>query len=407
MTATARVPHDPLASPSATPAAESRASARLDIIDRLRGLVIVLMVLDHVREFWAADALRFEATDLARTTPLLFATRWVTHLCAPTFVFLAGAAIYLQRVQATDRARLARFLLTRGIWLIVLELTLVSFALDLTWPYLFFQVIWAIGIGMVLLAALLWIPPAAVLALGAVIVAGHGLLAGVQAQQLGVLAPLWRLFVQLGPTPPVPGFVAYPALPWFGVMCLGYGLGVVFTWPADRMRRALLTLGGAGVAAFLLLRAVNRFGDPAPWSTQRDGVFTALSFVKVSKYPPSLQFVLATLGLSLPIGVALERLRGPVGRLLLAFGRVPLFVYLLHLYAVHLLAVVVGVAMGLPAPAFIGYLTDQATLRATGWGFGLGVVYVVWLALVVAMYPLAARYARLKRERPRWWMRYV
>ncbi len=395
------------ASSRAPSGAPSRpASRRLEVIDRLRGLVIVIMMLDHVREFFAADALRFEATDLAQTTPALFLTRWITHLCAPTFVFLAGASIYLQREAEPDRGRLSRFLLTRGLWLVLLEVTVVGVSLDLA-PFLLLEVIAAIGFGMIAFAALVWAPSRAVLALGAAIVVGHQALAATGGPSMGGRGPLWSLFVAPGPLAPLPGFAAYPVLAWLGVMCIGYGLAPVFTWPAARRRRALLLGGAAAVAAFLVVRAVNGYGDPRPWSTQRDDTFTVLSFLKVTKQPPSLAFVLVTLGLSLPLGVAVERLRGAAGDLLLAFGRVPLFAFVGHLYLAHLLAMAVGAAMGIPASAFVRSISDPARLRDAGWGFGLGAVYAWWALVVLAMWPLAAWYAAVKRDRPRWWMRYL
>jgi uncharacterized membrane protein len=406
-TAPAPTPAPPPAPPNAGTTLR-RTPTRLELIDRLRGLVIALMVLDHVREYFSADALRFEATDLARTTAALFATRWVTHLCAPTFVFLAGAGADLQRAGDADRGRVARFLATRGLWLIVLELTAISFAIDFGWPFLFFQVIWAIGLGMVLLAALVWAPPAAVLALGVVIVAGHELLAPIDAAGLGALAPAWRLLLEPGPLPaPLPGAVAYPALPWFGVMCLGYGLGPLFRRPEPERRRAILSFGIGLLALFAVLRALNGYGDPAPWARQPTALFTALSFFKVSKYPPSLDFVLVTLGVALPIGLALEHGRGLVGRVLLAFGRTPLFTYLVHIYLVHGLALAAGVAAGMPARPFLRVLSDPGRLAAAGGGVGLPAVYAVWLLVVAMLYPAARWYAALKARHPGWWLRYL
>jgi uncharacterized membrane protein len=412
MSTTLRAPGlTPPLAPAAAPPAARRAAGRLEAIDRLRGLVIVIMMLDHVREFFAYDALRFEATDLARTSPALFATRWITHLCAPTFVFLAGASVFLQRAAERDdardgRARLSRFLLTRGLWLVLVEVTIVGLSLDLA-PFLLLEVIWAIGAGMIAFAALVWAPPRAVLALGAAIVVGHQALLPPPAMG-SALAPLRSLFLAPGPLAPLaPGFAAYPAIPWLGVMCLGYGLAPVFTWAPERRRRALLLGGAAAVAAFLVLRAVNGYGDPSPWARQGSDAFTALSFLKVTKQPPSLDFVLVTLGLSLPLGVAVERLRGAAARLLLAFGRVPLFAFVVHLYLAHLLAAAVGAATGVPASAFVRSISDPTRLRDAGWGFGLAAVYAWWALVVLAMWPLAAWYAEAKRRRPRWWMRYL
>ena len=399
---------DPLVEPAAT---TRHGTARLDAIDALRGLVIALMVLDHVRDFWSVDAFQFQPTDLSKTTPLLFLTRWVTYLCAPTFVFLAGTSVYLQRVHGASvgrtRGDLARSLVRRGLWLIVLELTVVGVGFDFG-VFPFFQVIWAIGLGMLLLAALLWVPPVAVLSLGALIVAGHNALDGVDASHLGGWALPWRLLMSLGPTAPLKGFVAYPALPWFGIMALGYGLGPVFLKPDADRRRRLLTVSAGALALFAVLRLTHGYGDQAPWGAQPRGpLFTALSFISVSKYPPSLQYALLTLGISLPLGLALERLRGPLSRVLLAFGRTPMLTYLVHVFVVHGGALLVGLAMGLPARAFFNFYEGTDALKAAHWGVSLPVVYLVWLLVLALLYPMSRAYARLRRERRAWWMSYI
>lgn len=403
-TALAAEPTDPLVEPAAT---TRHGTARLDSIDALRGLVIALMVLDHVRDFWSADAFQFQPTDLTKTTPLLFLTRWVTYLCAPTFVFLAGVSVFLQRANARSRRDVARSLVLRGAWLIVLELTLVGVGFDFGF-YPFFQVIWAIGLGMMLLAALLWVPPAAVLTLGAVIVAGHNAFDSVDAGRLGAWALPWRLLMALGPTTPLKGFVAYPALPWFGMMAAGYGLGPVFLRPDAERRRALAALSAGALVLFAALRLTHGYGDQAPWGAQpRGAVYTALSFINVSKYPPSLQYALLTLGVALPLGLALERVRGPVSRVLLAFGRTPMLTYLVHVYLVHGGALLVGLAMGLPARAFANFFEGTDALKAAHWGVSLPVVYLVWLLVLALLYPMSRAYARLRRERRAWWMSYI
>lgn len=397
------------------PADVARPAHRLDAVDLLRGLVIALMVLDHVRDYLSNVALVFVPTDLTRTTPALFATRWVTHLCAPTFAFLAGAGAYLQRARARERGEplggVARFLLTRGLWLVALEVTVVSFALDFTWPFAFLQIIWAIGAGFVTLAALLWLPPALVLALGAAVVAGHGTLASVVAP-----TSAWRFWLLPGPLPGplagVPGFVAYPALPWVGILWLGYGLGPVLTQPDARRRRAVLLLAGGFLAAFVVLRLPNLYGEPAAWSPQpRGAAYTALSLINVSKYPPSLQFVLLTLGVSLPLGVLLEGLRGGLGglvrRVLLAYGRTPMFTYLVHLFLVHGSAMLIGVALGFRASDFVGFISDPRRLQRAGWGIELSAVYLVWLLVLAALFPLSRWYGAYRARSGRWWVRYL
>jgi uncharacterized membrane protein len=394
-------------------AALTRSGARrLDSIDMLRGLVIVFMVLDHVRDFFHADAFVFDPSDPTKTTPLLFLTRWVTHLCAPTFVFLAGVSIFLQRANGKTGANLSKFLLTRGLWLIALELTIICFGFNFAMPYVFIQVIWAIGIGMVFMAALVRLAPALILVLGALIVAGHGMLGGIDATDLGSGAPFWRLAMEPGPAGFARGLVLYPAIPWFGIMCLGYGLGGIFLQEPVQRRRSVLMVGAGAVALFLVLRAVNSYGDPSLWTPQASNVATVLSFFNVSKYPPSLLYVLITLGVSLLLSLALEHLWAPAARVLLAFGRTPLATYVLHIYIVHALALAIAVGSGLPASLFIdflgmNFLVGSSRLVAAGWGFNLAVVYVIWIAVLVALYPFSAWLARIKRQRRDWWLSYV
>lgn len=383
-------------------------AARLDMVDALRGLVIALMVLDHVRDYFHWQAFVFSPTDLARTTPLLFATRWVTHLCAPSFVLLAGVSIFLQRAGgAYPRSSQSRLLLGRGLWLIVLELSVVVFGFNFVWPFLFLQVIWAIGVGMVAMAALIWLPRQAVLVLGIVIIAGHGLLAGFDPSRWGALAPLWTLAMRPGGVPGIEGFVAYPALPWLGILCLGYGIGPLFLLEAQRRRRVIAALALAMLAIFAILRAGTGFGDPSPWQRQAGPVFDAMAFVNVSKYPPSLLYALVTLGVSLLLMLALEHATGRLRRVLLAFGRTPLFTYLLHIYLVHGLALLIGVASGVPATVFVGILGNAGRIAESGWGVSLPAVFGLWLGVLAALYPLAHWFAGVKARRRDRWLSYL
>lgn len=393
--------------PAAADAGLTRSGAtRLELIDVLRGWVIALMVLDHVRDYFHSDAFAFNPLDLDRTTPLLFATRWITHLCAPTFVFLAGVSIHLQLASGVARARVARLALTRGLWLIALELTVIVLGFNFQWPFLFLQVIWAIGLGMVALAALVWLPRSAVLLLGAAIVVGHAALAGFAPPATSLWAPLWTVLLRPGVIAGVPGFVAYPAVPWIGLMLLGYGLGPVFAWPPARRRRALAALATFALAAYVGLR-LSGLGDPRAWRRMADPWLDAASFFNVTKYPPSLQYALVTLGAALLLGLALERLRGPLRAVLLAYGRTPLFTYLLHIYFVHGLALIAGVASGVPAAAFIGFLDRPQRLTEAGWGVSLGAVYAVWLLVLALLYPLSRWFAGVKRRRRDRWLSYL
>ncbi|MDB5431075.1 MAG: hypothetical protein JWP35_2191 [Caulobacter sp.] len=392
----------------AAPATTRTGSPRLEMIDVLRGLVIILMVLDHVREYFSIDALRFEATDLTQTHPALFATRWITHLCAPTFVFLAGVSVYLQREGGKSNGEVSRFLLTRGLWLIVLEVTVITFAFNFAHPFLFLQVIWAIGFGMILLAALIRLPPLVVLALGAAIVGGHGMLDGVDPKTLGEWAPAWQLMMgQPGPLTWAPGLLIYAAVPWFGVMCLGYGLGRFFLLPDALRRWSLLGLALAMLAGFAVLRTLNGYGDPAPWAQQKDWLFTAMSFLKVSKYTPSLDYVLATLGVALLLGLMLEHAKGWWHRVMLAFGRTPLFTYVVHIFLIHGLALLLGLTRGIPPADFTHYLEGTKRLAAAHWGYSLPMVFFWWLVVVLILYPISRAYMRLKQERRAPWMSYL
>jgi uncharacterized membrane protein len=376
---------------------------RLDHVDLLRGLVMVLMVLDHVRDYFTA--VRFDPTDLTHTTVALFATRWITHYCAPVFVFLAGASAWMAGTRRT-RGELARFLLSRGLWLIVVELTVVSFGWYFTtrWSYgARAQVIWAIGASMVVLAGLIRLPRSTVAAIGLVLVAGHNLLDGATPEAFGAFGPLWHALHVPGPLGILPVYVTYPVLSWIGVMALGYAAGpAVFSRQAGAPRR-LAWAGALMVLGFVALRTLNGYGDPSPRLEHGSPALLAMSFVNVTKYPPSLLFVLMTLGPAMIVLAFLHRAKGPVAEVFITFGRVPFLFYVAHLYLVHSLAVLAGMAQGFPASS----IRTVYRLLPAGYGFGLPVVYAVWLGVVVALYPLCRRYAALKAGSRAWWLSYL
>ena len=406
--AIAPIQADPLTEPMVT----SAAASRLAIIDKLRGLVIILMVLDHVRDFFSVDAYRFSPTDIGKTTALLFATRWITHLCAPTFVVLAGVAVRLQWARGKRGWPLTRFLVARGLWLIILEVTLVTVAFTFAWHGALLQVIWAIGFSMILLGTLVWLPPKALLALGLAIVGVHNLLDGVATKSFGAAAPLWTLMwkpglIHLPFAHFKDAYVAYPALPWFGIMAVGFGVGGVFQLPPQRRNRLLLVGGFAMLAVFAVLRGFNLYGDPSPWTQQTDATRTILSFLKVTKYPPSLFYTLVTLGITLSLAPFIERIGGIFGRALLTFGRTPLFTYLLHLYVARGLAVLLALAEGLSPTIFTDAFGPGDRLEASGWGLSLPLVYVAWLAVLLILWPISTWYAGFKARHRYWWLSYL
>jgi len=379
------------------------AKARLGSIDSVRGLVIILMALDHVRDYYSI--VHTGLLEPTTTTIGIYVTRWITHLCAPTFILLAGVSAYLMatRMPLPD---LRRFLVTRGLWLIFLETTVVvagwTFAYD--YPYgVYLQVIWVIGASMIVLAGLIHLAPATVGTIGLIMVAGHNLLDGIDPASFGAWAPLWNLLHVRGQLPF--GVVSYPLIPWVGVMMLGYALGRAYEFDAHRRRSMLVRLGTASLMAFALLRLINVYGDPHPWQHQGTAVMTAMSFMNVEKYPPSLLYLLALLGIALLLLAAFESERGWVQRLgfLQTFGRVPLFFYVLHLYLAHLSAGLLAWAMGWDTAV----LASSHKTLPDGWGLSLPWVYVAWLAVLLALYPLCRWFGELKRRRNEWWLSYL
>jgi uncharacterized membrane protein len=380
---------------------------RLTSIDALRGLVMIVMALDHVRDFFGAPGI--SPTDLSQTTLPLFLTRWVTHICAPTFFLLTGTGAFLAR----DRkpvSELSRFLLTRGAWLILLELTVIrcfGYQFNVDYQVTMLLVIWALGWAMIVLAALVWLPTPLVLGFGVVMIVGHNLLDGIRSAH-----PLWVILHGPGVVVNRPGFVvfaSYTLVPWVGVTAVGYALGQIFRWDRERRRAFLLRSGLTLTAAFVALRAFNVYGDPIPWSPQPSTALTVVSFLNATKYPPSLVFLLMTLG---PALVALYLLDPGTPRILqpaLVFGRVPLFYYILHFSVVHLLAVLVSCAQN-GAAHWMFESPDLGSYPFTpppGWGVSLPVIYLLWMLVVVLLYPACRWFASVKYRRRDGWLSYL
>ena len=407
-------------------------ASRVNSIDLLRGIVMVVMMLDHTRDFVHNAALRFDPLDLTQTNPLLFLTRWITHFCAPTFVFLAGTGAYLQFARGKSKSDLSRFLITRGLWLIVLELTVVRlgafFSFDLRLLALL-QVIWVIGVSMIVLAGLIHLPLKVIAAFGISMIALHNFLDRFQVQgwrgpatavpSLG--GKLWIVLHQQGifpiagfPSPII--FVLYPLIPWIGVMAAGYAFGSLYQKDAVERRRLLIRIGGFATALFIIMRATNIYGDPSEWSRQKSLIFSVLSFLNTQKYPPSLLFLLMTLGpgiLALAWFESNNKTPGakashPSGlrNALVTFGRVPLFFYLLQWPTSHGISVLLHLAFGKPVRWLFQTPLDWNN-APPGTGFSLGVVYLSWIAGVLLLYPLCKWFAGVKQRRREWWLSYL
>ncbi len=365
-------------------------------IDCLRGVVMVLMALDHTRDFLGSSV------DLASAGPALFFTRWITHYCAPVFVLLAGTAAWLHGRRLASTRALARWLATRGLWLIVVELTFVRFAwtFHLGLDVLILQVIWAIGASMVVLAALVWLPRSAIAALALVTIAGHDALDGVQADGLGSFRWLWMLLHQQGPLVPFPGarwFVVYPLIPWVAVMAAGYVLGPWAVLARDERRRRFFALGAILVVGFVLLRASRLYGDPHPWQPERG----LLGFLDCAKYPPSLLYLAMTLGPALVLLASFDRPLGAWGERITVFGRVPLFYYVLHIALIHALAVAAA------WPTFGSAALARPYMPGAPLGFSLPVVYACWIAVVAILYPPSRWFAGVKQRSNAAWLSYL
>jgi uncharacterized membrane protein len=388
----------------AQPASTKR--VRLEAVDIVRGVVMILMALDHTRDFFGNTGVN--PTDPATTTIPLFFTRWITHFCAPTFFLLTGTGAFLARRRKSTR-ELSWFLFTRGLWLIFLELVVTR---DLGWQFNFnyhvvaLIVLWALGWSMITLSALIYLPPVAVGTIGLVMIASHNLLDSVPWNNW-----FWSILHVPGvlvSSPRFSLFESYPLIPWIGVTAAGYSLGQAYSWPAEKRKAFLLRAGLAATSLFFVLRLVNVYGDPVPWSRQRSAAFTFLSFLNTTKYPPSLLYLLMTLG---PAILLLWAIDGGTPRWMkpsLIFGRVPMFYYLLHIPLIHLLAIVVCYARY----GQIHWMFESNNLGSfpitspPGWGYSLPVVYFVWLVVVVTLYPVCRWFAGVRQRRSDPWLSY-
>src|SRR5688572_23720606 len=392
-----------------------RRAYRMSSLDLLRGLVIVVMALDHVRDFAMTAAVQDPTAD-PTIGPLLFATRWITHFCAPTFVFLAGTSAGLMASRKTS-AELASFLLTRGLWLIVLEAIVISTAWSFAptgvagfggRTYVALQVIWVIGASMMILAGAQFMGRRVCLAIGAAILLGHNLLDAVwpAAMTSGSTAALWaalhsRQFYDVGS---FAIFFSYPLLPWVGVMFVGFGAAGIFELPAAKRNQRLLRIGIALVVAFILIRALNVYGDPNAWKVDQSSITaSAMSFLGTNKYPPSLLYILMTLGPAAILCAFADRFRGPISDALVTLGRAPLAFYISHLYLIHALAIALGVAQGFAAGQFLTHYR----FFPQGFGVGLSGVYLIWIVVVIVLYPFCRWVAAVKARRQDWWLSYV
>jgi uncharacterized membrane protein len=375
---------------------------RIPAVDALRGLVMIIMALDHVREFLHSQATLFSPEDLTRASAGVFLTRWITHFCAPVFMFTAGLGAYFWVSRSgRTKSQLSRFLITRGLWLALLDVTVLRFALniDITKGFVILNVLWALGWSMVILAGLVHLSPRVLAVLSLATIVLHNLLDKVPAASFGPLAWLWNILHQQGifQVGSVPVLAGYPLIPWFAVMAAGYCFGHIYT-PRNAFR-----IGLASTLAFVVIRAINIYGDPQVWTAAQP-----LSFLRCTKYPPSLDFLLMTLGPALIVLAWFDRFQFSRTNPLIVFGRVPFFYFMAHFFAAHMLAVV----LALFRFGHAGFILVPLPLIGSGafpagYGYSLPAVYGFWLLVVAAMYPLCLWFSRLKERRRDWWLSYL
>jgi uncharacterized membrane protein len=397
---------------------------RIYSIDFLRGVVMMIMLLDHTREFVHAGALQSDPSNLSSTTIAVFFTRWITHFCAPVFVFLAGTSIYLQKLNGKSSADLSRFLWTRGLWLIFLEFTIVRFLIVFNLDYSFFgmaQVIWVIGVSMLVMAALIYLPIKVVGAAGLAMIVLHNLLDGIRVPPnvafAGAPPPdlgqsLWIILHQPGIVPATGAsnaFFAYPLIPWIGVMAAGYALGTIYGWERGERRKWLLALGGGATILFIAVRLINVYGDPSIWSQQSTPFFTFLSFLNTTKYPPSLLFLLMTLGPAMLVLALTDKIDGGAiwQRIAIVYGRVPMFYYVLQWFVAHSLGILLSLLVGKDIGYFFLNLLEMGQAAPPGHGFPLWVAYSAWIAGLAILYPLCLWYGNYKRRQKHWLLSYL
>lgn len=387
---------------------------RINSVDLLRGIIMVIMALDHVRDFFHVTAMTKDPLDISTTTTALFFTRWITHYCAPVFTFLAGTSIYLAGLKKTKK-QLSVFLFTRGFWLVLVEVVLITFALSFNPAYniIFLQVIWAIGCSMMLMALIINLPFYLILNLGLIIFFGHNLFDVILRPASGSNNIFLQFFVTgSGNFYPLSSGLTivflYKVVPFTGIMILGYCTGTLFKAEVTSTfrQKALVLAGVAAILLFVIVRFINGYGDPVKWSMQSNGFKSFLSFMNTSKYPPSLLFCCMTIGPALILLAVMEKANSKLATFFITYGRVPFFYYILHFYLIHLLCLVVFYLTG-HTNNQIADATSPFFFRPAQFGFSLPVVYAIWIFIVLLMYPLCKWYGNYKLTHRQWWLSYL
>jgi uncharacterized membrane protein len=383
---------------------------RISSIDLVKGLAMLIMALDHVRDYVHAPAFLFDPADSEQTTLAIFFTRWVTHFCAPAFSLLAGMSAYMVG-KRKPKKELSAFLLKRGIWLIIVELTLVNFGwlFDFSHSTILLQVIWSLGISMIVLAGLVYLPRKVILIFSLILIFGHNILDPISLDNSIAWALLHKLNIFML-SENLMFVVGYPIIPWIAVMSLGYCLGSFYDKNLDPIirKKTFNFIGVSAIALFVVLRGSNVYGDPIPFEQYGSFSKGIVSFLNPTKYPPSLSFLLMTLGGTLLLLANSEKWKGKLVDFICTFGRVPFFFYIIHIYLIHLIAI--GLA------TMTGFVWEKNMVLAAwgvtenpipGYGFPLWVVYLVWISVILILYPICKKFDRYKQgNKDKWWLGY-
>jgi len=395
---------------------EPSGKQRISSIDILRGVIMLIMALDHTRDFFHNAGPNSDPTNMATTTPILFFTRWITHFCAPNFVFLSGISAYIAGTRRT-KSELSSFLIKRGLWLVFVEVVILTFAFTLNPFYnvVILQVLWVIGLSMVILGLVVKLPLKVIGIIGALIFFSHDILDYLHLPKAGTEANLMNLFlVARGSVIPMGQshfiFDLYAIIPWTGVMLLGYVFGSLYqaSFDPQRRRKILLTTGLISLAAFIILRFFNLYGDSAPWSVQRSGTYTFLSFLNVSKYPPSLLYSLMTIGTGMVVLSLTEKVQNKLTAIFIVYGNVPFLYYVMHFYLLRITSVVVFFAQGFGTKDIVDPKHQNPFLFSPPhFGFPLGGVYLVWLCVIIVLYFPCRWFSLYKKTHKQWWLSYL
>ncbi|WP_083478332.1 DUF1624 domain-containing protein [Lacinutrix himadriensis] len=386
---------------------------RIQSIDLLRGLVILLMALDHVRDYFHYDSFMYDPSDLTQTTVPIFFTRFITHLCAPVFCFLAGTSAFFVG-QKKDLNSLSVWLLKRGLWLIIVEFTIVNFGwyFKFNTTFIDLAVIWCLGASMIFLAGLIRLPKSMAILIALFFVFGHNLFDSFKPIPNDIFSKLWYVFhvegeFKLGS---LTVYSVYPLMPWIGLMTLGYFLGQLYL-PTFNSKKRIKILYGAGIlllVLFLVFRISNLYGDLHPWTKQNSLTYSILSILKVTKYPPSFAFICITIGPALILLAAFENFKNSLSKIFITIGQVPMFFYVVHIYIIHVVAIFAALATGYQFSDMILNVWIPFSPDLKGYGFSLPIVYLVWLGILVVLYPITKKYNRYKKDnKDKWWLSYL